>query len=281
MLYVIMAAGNGKRWNNYKGIPKHLVEINGETLLGRTTRLLKENGIDYIITGSDKRYAKYGKLIPQSCNECEIDRYEPFNEPVCYLYGDVYYTKKAIKTIIETDTDNIHFFGSDCEIFAVKVNNIDKFFILKMLVKNLYMQGKIDRCIGWEIYKAMHGIPLKEHYITDDYTYILDGTDDIDFPEDYEKFKNRWEVNYMKDYIVKALFDFNDTAEKLPTGGDTPRKINDVWDCTKERFEFLNSKGAVMLVGIKEKEEAVEKVEEEPIKEETKKKGKRKAKITK
>ena len=27
MKYVIMAAGNGTRWNNYLGVPKHLIEI--------------------------------------------------------------------------------------------------------------------------------------------------------------------------------------------------------------------------------------------------------------
>lgn len=51
MKYVIMAAGEGKRWNNFLGVPKHLIEINGETLLERTTRLLKENGVDdFVIT---------------------------------------------------------------------------------------------------------------------------------------------------------------------------------------------------------------------------------------
>ena len=194
MRYVIMCAGDGKRWNNYLGIPKHLIEINGETLLKRTTRILKKYGIDYVITGSDKRYAKYGCLIPQTKHDCEIDRYEEFNEPVCYLYGDVYYTEEALKTIIETNTDNILFFGSDCEIFAVKVKNIESFYVLKELVKNYYLKGRIDRCIGWEIYRCMHNIPFNEHLITDDYIYILDGTDDIDFPEDYEKFKQKWEV---------------------------------------------------------------------------------------
>lgn len=62
MRYIIMAAGKGTRWNNHLGVPKHLVKINGETLLGRTTRLLKENDINnYVITTSDSRYAEYGK----------------------------------------------------------------------------------------------------------------------------------------------------------------------------------------------------------------------------
>ena len=115
-----MAAGEGKRWGNYKGIPKHLIEINGETLLGRTTRLLKENNVDYIITASDERYKQYGEVIPQSYLDCEIDRFEEIaDDEICYLYGDVYYTEEAIKTIVNTDTNEILFFGSDYEIFAV------------------------------------------------------------------------------------------------------------------------------------------------------------------
>ena len=42
MIYIIMADGKGTRWNNYQNIPKHLIQIDGETLLARTTRLLKE-----------------------------------------------------------------------------------------------------------------------------------------------------------------------------------------------------------------------------------------------
>ena len=34
---------------------------------------------------------------------------------------------------------------------------------------------------------------FEEHRITDHYTYILDGTDDIDYPNDYENFKKREE----------------------------------------------------------------------------------------
>ena len=112
MRYVIMSAGEGIRWNNYLGVPKHLIEINGETLLGRTTRLLKENGIvDFVITGNDERYSQYGQLVPQTDNECEIDRFEEsiITDQVCYLYGDVYYTDNAIKTIINAETKDIVF----------------------------------------------------------------------------------------------------------------------------------------------------------------------------
>ena len=195
MKYVIMAAGKGTRWNNHLGVPKHLIEINGETLLGRTTRLLKEHNVDYVITTSDERYKQYGKTEPQQKNDAEIDRFQVMNDKqICYLYGDVYYTEEAINTIINTPTDEILFFGSHVEIFAVKVVNKDLFYQHKNRVKDLFLTGKINRCIGWEVYRSLNNIPFNEHKITNRYVYIEDGTDDIDYPEDYENFKKRYEV---------------------------------------------------------------------------------------
>ena len=194
MRYIIMAAGEGKRWSNYLGVPKHLIEINGETLLGRTTRLLRENNItDYIITCNDPRYALYGPTAAQTCLDCEVDRFEEslINGPVCYLYGDVYYTDEAIKTIISNDNKDILFFGSEIEIFAIKVHNLDLFLQHKHRVKELYMQNTLNRCIGWEVYRSLYNIPFGMHQITQNYIKILDGTDDIDYPRDYENFKRK------------------------------------------------------------------------------------------
>lgn len=190
MKYIIMAAGEGKRWNNYLGVPKHLIEINGETLLGRTTRLLKENGIeDYVITGSDERYKEYGKVIEQSKHDCEVDRFEEVAEPVCYLYGDVYYSEAAIKRVINVEVEDILFLGGEFEIFAVKVKDLDLFYKHKNRVKKLYLEKTIGRCIGWEVYRSLQGIKFEEHIINGRYEYMIDETDDIDYPADYEEFK--------------------------------------------------------------------------------------------
>lgn len=194
--YIIMAAGTGTRWNNYLGVPKHLIEFNGETLLGRTTRLLKENGItDYVITCANSRYKEYGPTAAQTKYDCEIDRFEETltNGPICYLYGDVYYSENAIKQIINTETEDVLFFGHEWEIFAIKIKNRDLFFTHKKRVKDLYLSGEISRCIGWEVYRSMHNIPFSEHIISDRYIKIIDETDDIDYPEEYEIFKKRVE----------------------------------------------------------------------------------------
>ena len=73
----------------------------------------------------------------------------------------------------------------------------------------------------------------------------------------------------MKNYVVKAIINFNDTAEKTEAGTDTPRTANvSVWNCTKERYEFLRENNAVMLVGIEKIEEKKTIKEEKTINEE-------------
>ena len=197
MKYVIMAAGANKKWNNYLGIPKHLVKIGSETLLGRTTRLLKENGInDYIITCNNGIYKEYGETFEPTKYDCEIDRFEEtfLDAPVCFLYGDVYYSEDAMKTIIDAETNDVLWIGSESEMFAIKIQNYEHFKKAKLAVKQLFLSGQISRCICWEIYRYMHNIPFNEHYTDEDYIDILDETDDIDFPENYEDFK--WRIEH-------------------------------------------------------------------------------------
>lgn len=60
----------------------------------------------------------------------------------------------------------------------------------------------------------------------------------------------------MKNYIVKAIRNFNDVEEKNEFGLDTPRKAEQsIWNCTKERYEFLKQNNAVVLMGIEEVKE--------------------------
>lgn len=258
MKYVIMCAGNGKRWGNFLGIPKHLVKIKGETLLGRTARLLKENGInDYIITSSDERYKQYGKTISQSYNDCEVDRFEPVEDKeICYLYGDVYYTEEALKTIIKTPTDEILFFGSEMEIFAVKIVNKQLFMEHKNKVKQLYLDGKIQRCIGWEVYKSLNNIPLDGYAITERFYLINDSTDDIDCPKNYLDFVEKLEggIKVVKVEVIKQF-----TLERFNEIKNIQRKlvakygmlfVGDTFECSKEMTEYLtgkNDKGNVVV----------------------------------
>ena len=68
----------------------------------------------------------------------------------------------------------------------------------------------------------------------------------------------------MKNYKVKALRFFKDSNEiNKKTGLKVERKANDVFYCTKERYEFLKANNAVKLVEIVEEKEQWAVTEEE------------------
>ena len=55
--YVIMCGGSYKKWET----PKHLSMIHGETLVERTIRLLRENGIeDIAISSNNPIFEQFG-----------------------------------------------------------------------------------------------------------------------------------------------------------------------------------------------------------------------------
>ena len=105
-MIIIMCGGYYENFKEHKS----LSIINGERLVERTIRLLKENGIeDYYISSNDDRFKEYGKILKhENTYRYEdgkikgywVDAYYPTKEPCIYLHGDVYYTEKAIKTIL-------------------------------------------------------------------------------------------------------------------------------------------------------------------------------------
>ncbi len=191
MKYVIMADGKGARWNNYNNIPKHFIEVNGETILGRTVRLLNtfDNEADVIITSHDPRYEVEGARRYEPLNNVlEIDRFteELIDDNMCFLYGDTYYSEESIRLIIETKTEEMLFFGNGRSIVAIKINDSSVFKYHVNHVRELFIKGEIDQCIGWQVYQSYLGLPFNEKKITDKYINIVDGTKDFNSPKDLE-----------------------------------------------------------------------------------------------
>ncbi len=196
MKYIIMADGKGTRWGNYQDKPKHLIEIDGETLLGRTVRLLRENSPDseVIITSHDPRYEFEGatRYEPKN-NLLEIDRFteELIEDDICFLYGDTFYSEKAIETVTATQAEDILFFGNERAIVAVKVADGGLFKAHVDKVRQLFLDGKIEKCIGWQVYQSFLGLPFGEKKIDAKFVLLKDGTEDFNSPEDYNRRKDR------------------------------------------------------------------------------------------
>lgn len=213
MKYIIMCGGN---YDDFT-IPKQLTIINGETLIERTIRLLKENGITEIyISSNDKRFDKYGVRLEHN-NTYEVkkgkvygywlDAYYPMKEPCVYLHGDVYYSENAIKKIINYKSDKNIFIGNEIaknpehnnwgEPFGWIVNNPEIFKKGIELTKYLQDIGRCERgfAISWELYRILNGLNINQQYILDDtYLTINDETIDIDYPYQIEELKNKIEL---------------------------------------------------------------------------------------
>lgn len=187
-----MADGKGTRWQNYNDIPKHFIEINGETLLARTVRLLRQGdpGCEVIITSHDPRYEVEGATRYEPVNNhLEIDRFteELIADNVCFLYGDTYYSEDAAYIIINTEAEDILFFGNQRSIVAVKVADGELFRSHVDRVRQLFIEGKIEKCIGWQVYQSFTGLPFGEKKIESKYIILEDSTEDFNSPEDYNR----------------------------------------------------------------------------------------------
>ena len=207
MKYIIMCGGK----YSWLETPKQLTKINGEPLVARTIRLLKENGIeDIAISSKDARFDNFGVPRLEHENNFEVikdngkeyvkgywvDAFYPSEEPVCYLYGDVYYSENCIKTIINTDTEDVLFFASTIpcrpnyfkmweEPFAFKVVNQEHFRRAINICKQKRDAGQTNRePISWEVYRTLNKIDINLHKIADNFIAINDESTDIDNMDD-------------------------------------------------------------------------------------------------
>ncbi len=195
--------------------PKQLTEINGEKLVERTIRLLKENGIKDIFISTNSHYFDYlGLPILDHQNSYEfkdgkihgywLDAYYPTYEPCIYLHGDVYYSDNAIKKILNYDAKVNTFIGNDIAKNPMHYNwgepfgwiVVDQVAFRKGIeeTKKLQDDGKLTRgyAISWELYRVLNGLdPNIQNIIDDTYLEIADETIDIDSPEAIGKVNER------------------------------------------------------------------------------------------
>ena len=194
MRFVIMADGKGTRWDNYMGIPKHLAEINGEPILGRTVRLLNEmteGEAEVIVTSHDVRYEFKGSRRHEPLdNKLEIDRFtrELIADDTCFLYGDTYYTEEALSAIINMEADDLLFFGNTKSIVAVKIKDSALFEHHVDNVKKLFLAGKIERCVGWQVYQSVTGQDFANKAVpAEKFILLAKETTDFNTPEEYRE----------------------------------------------------------------------------------------------
>jgi len=175
MKYIIMANGKGTRWNNYMGISKQEVIINGERLLDRIVRQIKERTDDKVfISSSNKNHENINaERIVSKYNDGNHQQYvyDYLDDETTYLYGDTYYMDEAMDIIINDSVDTINFYGNESAIVGIKVKNYE---LLKAVIDDMP-----DNC---SIYHAFDFMSDKRKFISVGQTFY-----NINKPTDYEE----------------------------------------------------------------------------------------------
>lgn len=222
--YIIIADGQGTRWGDYRGTPKHLVNVEGEILLERTVNQFLPHGQVHVV-GPDSRYHVPGSwfYIPTHDPELlthEADRFA-CHKPIWYpesrinfLFGDVWFSERAVELISQYNGPWTWFsrFGPSslhgCPYgegfgFSIPADFQDTFWGSILDVINMKRTGELHKNQGWQLYRYMskvqsdryvNGGMLRKHRDYGNRVEINDWTDDFDAPADLI----RWEGARLK-----------------------------------------------------------------------------------
>ena len=212
---IIQAAGRSSRWKS--DIPKHLVPINGTTLLQNTTDKLLKYTNDIIIIGNDETYRVNGtKLYIPTNRHPEWYDLEVFKVTVplwsdnhtIILAGDAYYTEEALKITFQPTstwrwtlraTPSTKTGKQYKETFALSIHpsqyslfisNIDS--LIRLTTTNYSNWRLLSRLINLTqeeaialIYDLNNYKPIQKIIEHPNVAHINDLTDDFDTIEDY------------------------------------------------------------------------------------------------
>lgn len=213
---IVLAAGSGERWKNYRGTPKHLTTVEGQVLLERTCKQFLKYTSDVRVIGLDERYKVDGTslYIIKSPNTHWKDAAKFLSSKDLWLndgrtvlvFGDVYFTSEAVKTIMR-NTDSLKFFlrtGANettgaryKEIFAV---SFDQTMAPKIGQDLLYLvsMNQAQRQAGWDLYRYVVGPTASGLFNNPHFIEINDWTEDFDFPEDLDIWETHRRANRVK-----------------------------------------------------------------------------------
>lgn len=205
MKVIITAAGSGSRWGNYLNRRKHEIVMDGERLIDRLARQLQSRGIrDITITCDPNHMYTIPGVIsepgrPDLSNVLSRLSTKPLwstSYNTLIIWGDVYLTDQAMDKIVEpvhTWTQYARLSTSIVtgkpgpEIFAVQFPARDRDDYARALEQASTMKHS-----SWSVYCVMTNTPdTVPQLIEDSGSHVEipdDGSDDFDFPDDYERY---------------------------------------------------------------------------------------------
>ena len=212
---IIVSAGEGKRWQNYLGVEKSHVIVEGrEPIIKRTVRQVKSHkSALHIVSNSPIVMGITTKKPENNPDWNEANKmfssmpYWSQHSRTTILFGDTYFTDEAMTKIMKHDKSGFYVFGrpfgsnitgkSYGEIYAISFSSEDKEQLLFALqrVSKLEERGVIEKANVWAVYRAMLKLPddlMNEHIVGSRFVNIDDWTEDFDYPHDYDNFMHNW-----------------------------------------------------------------------------------------
>lgn len=206
MKYIVTCGGVYRKWKT----PRQLLLFRGEPIVARTVRLLRENGVEDIAISSNlPGFDGFGVPVLVHENGYDATAYNdsrgdwcdvfyPLDAPACYVFGDVIFSRDAVRRIVETQTDDIAFFGSRppfareypkhwIEPFAFKVQDWRHLRRAVEDFKRCDREGRFNRRpIAWEMWNIISRGPDGDVNTIDydSYVAINDWTCDVDKPDE-------------------------------------------------------------------------------------------------
>lgn len=202
MRILILCAGDQTRWDNFQGVPKHLVELCGEPILHRTVRLLNDFVPDADIRVVVKNPKDSAYKITRRAGAKPFDgeagkflssmHLWDTKEPTVILFGDVYWSPAALQTLVEANTDwhtILRFHPEGGEVFGFKLNPEHAPKVTEYCLEHL---TDTTTKAGWGLVRYLTGNdphthqPINHPGITDTVKDLNDPwTDDFDYPQDW------------------------------------------------------------------------------------------------
>jgi hypothetical protein len=188
----ILAAGDGTRWNNYRGTPKHRLVIEGEVLIERTYRQFSKYADKVIIVANEEVGFAQTYIPPKNKAWKDIAKFYSTKDiwtegKNILVFADVYFTDEAVEQIMN-DSSSLSFYLRSKpssltrkpwkEIWGIGFDGFSipilESAILKIIEsKENYSTG------GWRLYNQFNQDKQKFNSVE-----IDDWTEDFDFPKD-------------------------------------------------------------------------------------------------
>lgn len=212
---IVICAGEATRWQDHTGVPKHLVAPEGERLIDRTARLFRAAGAERVLVVSKPGDTRY-----ETPHSVRVDaRLDPTNADAdkflssrhlwsdtgrtVVAYGDVWFEPDAVAEIM-ADRDDWTLYcrpgpspvtgATSGECFAVGFHprHHDEYETALHDVAQLWRDGLLKRCGGWETYRRMCDAPdLRKHRMNGRFVEVGGWVEDFDKPRDYDEWRRR------------------------------------------------------------------------------------------